>query len=100
MDTIVKFVCAIIVGVLIGSGLSFGLSSLYVIVPIILLILVPLCFYYNSKTKHKLDISTIIYGIIGILFIVFIIVGIGSCFHTDHPKDVRQQRIEMGLPMY
>lgn len=96
-----KLICVIIVGICIGGGISFGLATLYYILPITLVLLIICVVFVNSKKDNhkKISLGTFFQAIIAISVILFILVGIGSCFHVEH-HDVYKQRIEMGLPMY
>lgn len=98
---IIKLIGAIGIGICLGCGIGLGLKSLYYILPIVLVLLIAFSIWVNTQNdndENEITVELFIKFFIMISVIIIILVGIGSCFHKRH--DLRQQRIEMGLPMY
>lgn len=97
-----KAVAIIVIGGLIATGLLFGFSSLYYILPVFTVLIVIVNVVYNVNNEKKITLEQTIYGIITIAIVATILVGIGSLFYrdTDEVRDVRMERVNMGLPMY
>ena len=85
-------------------GMYYDLKSVLYVIPIVLVIAVIGCLIYNSKAKSNVKIksSDVMYFSIGIAVILFVLVFLGSCFHSDNDSQKRyiEQRGNMGLPMY
>lgn len=102
IDDAVKVTAIVVICGLIGAGVYFGLTSLYYILPIITVLIAIVVAVNNMKSEKKIKIEEAISGIIAIAIVVTIIVALGSCFHNDKDRvrDVRMERVNMGLPMY
>ena len=95
-----KLIAVIIIGICIGCGIAYGISSIYYILPIIILLLIIATIYENSQsTSKKITFKLFVQGSLVVAIIIFILVGFGSCFHVEQHNSMKQ-RIEMGLPMY
>lgn len=102
-DNIYKFVATLIGGAFLAIGMVWGMSSLKIIIPVVLLIIAG-TFAYQAK-KHKLEsqgATNAFYLAVMAIIVIFILVGLGNCIGgcTKGGGDTRQQRIEMGLPPY
>ncbi len=84
-------------------GMSFGMGSLKIIIPVVIRILVAV-FAYQAK-RHRLepnDAKIAVSLAVMASLIIFVLVALGNCIGgcTKGSGDIRQQRIEMGLPPY
>lgn len=102
-DKFFTTVVVLIGGFFMILGMIFGMKILYYLIPIVFIIAIGALLYANKKkTLDKGWITDLFNFVIMASLIIFILVGLGNCIRscTSGGGDLRQQRIEMGLPPY
>ena len=95
-DSCATSIIMLICGIIFIVGVIFGMSSMYVFVPLAF-IAGFVGWYYIKDPKGKRKLSNMLLTTTAIIIVTFIIVGFGSCIRscTKGGGDLRQQRIEM-----